>query len=64
MLCNRSKHLREQIRHRLHVAQRAVRAAFRQAIILPERLELAVAGGHRVKKTLGQSQRTEAFPAD
>jgi hypothetical protein len=52
---NRAKNLRQQIRHRLHVAQRRMRSPFRQAIILPERLQLAVARWYRVKKTLRQS---------
>ena len=64
MLGDGAKHLREQIHDRLHVAQRRVRAAFRQAIILPQRLQLAVAGGHGIKKTLRQPQSAETLAAD
>jgi len=59
-----TKHLREQIHDRLHVAQRRVRAALRQAVILPQRLQLAVAGGHGIEQTLRQPQRAETLAAD
>ena len=59
-----AEHLREQIHDRLHVAQRRVRAAFGQAIILPQRLQLAVAGGHGIEKPLRQPQSAESLAAD
>ena len=51
---DRAEHLREQIHDRLNVAQRRVRAAFGLALILPQRLQLAVASRHRIEKTLRQ----------
>ncbi len=41
-----------------------MRAALRQAIILPQRLQLAVAGGHGIEKTLRQPEGAESLAAD
>ena len=59
-----AKHLRHQVRDRLHVAQRRVCAAFRQAIILPQRLQLAVAGGHGIEQPQRQPQRAKPASAN
>src|SRR5437667_10174093 len=59
MFGNWTEHLGEQICDRLNVAQRRVSAALWQAIILPQRLQLAVACRHGIEKTLSQPQRAE-----
>ena len=61
---NGAKHLRHQVCDRLHVAQRRVRAAFGQAIILPQRLQLAVAGGHGIEQPLRQPQGAKPATAN
>ena len=64
MFGNWTEHLGEQICDRLNVAQRRVSAALGQAIILPQRLQLAVACRHGIEKTLSQPQRAEARRAN
>ena len=64
MFRNWPQDVAKQIHDRLHVAQRRVCATLRQPVILPQGLQLAVAGGHRIKKPLGQPQSAETPAAD
>jgi hypothetical protein len=50
LLRDRPQHRREKIGHRTGIAQRRMRGAFRQTVILAQGLQLAVPGGHRISR--------------
>ncbi len=59
-----AQHVLEKVDHRFDIAEGGVSAAFGEAVILTQSLQLAVASGNGVEEALREFQRAEAGFAD